>query len=362
MVDEFYMRQALSLAYEGTSMASPNPLVGCVIVRDGKVIGRGAHLSYGGHHAEVNAFISANCDIKNSTVYTTLEPCSHIGKTPPCTDLLIKNKVARVVVGMIDPNPLVNSRGLEILQKEGIDVTHGILEKECKWSNRGFIRSKTLRRPWVTIKIASSIDGNIALINGDSKWITSYNSRQKAHILRSESDAILTGVGTILADNPELNVRLSEGKSPKKIILDTRLKTPITSKIFNDNNVLIFTSVQAPKEKINEIKSLGAVVEIIDASSSKNAIDIVLNKLCEYGVNYLLVEAGAKITSSFLAAKAIDSVSFYIAPKLLGKGVSFSEYIFVKKIDKALKLKTYKYYDAGEDFLLEGVLSCSPEL
>ncbi|MGI6443329.1 MAG: bifunctional diaminohydroxyphosphoribosylaminopyrimidine deaminase/5-amino-6-(5-phosphoribosylamino)uracil reductase RibD [Synergistaceae bacterium] len=360
-IDEFYMKIAIDLANIGTSTTSPNPKVGCVIVRDGKIIGQGSHLIFGEAHAEVNALINAKNDIKNSTVYITLEPCSHQGKTPACAKMLIEKNVSRVVVGMIDPNPMVNTQGLKMLQKKGIDVTTGILEKECRWLNRGFLRSIKLKRPWVTIKVAMSIDGKIALSDGSSKWITTATSRQKVHILRSENDAILTGVGTILADNPELTVRLVQGNSPIKVIIDRELKTPLEANIFKEGKILIFTSKKAPIKKIKQFKSRGVCIEIID-SSPENQIKLILNKLCEYGINYLLVEAGAKITSAFLSAKLVDEVSLFISPKFMGKGLSFTEHLLISDMSQSIRLKEVEYHNIGEDILLEGVLECSPEL
>ena len=360
-IDEFYMKMAIDLANAGISTTSPNPKVGCVIVRDGEIIGQGSHLVFGGAHAEVNALINAKNDIEKSTVYTTLEPCSHQGKTPSCAKMLIEQNVSRVVIGLIDPNPVVNSQGVKMLQNEGIEVTTGILDKDCRWLNRGFLRSIKLKRPWVTIKVAMSIDGKIALSDGSSKWITSSESRQKVHILRSENDAILTGVGTILADNPELTVRLTQGNNPIKVIMDRELQTPLNANILKEGKTLIFTSKNAPIKKIEQLKSRSICIETID-SDSENQISLLLNKLCEYGINYLLVEAGAKVTSAFLSAKLVDSVSLFISPRFMGKGMSFTEHLLITDMSQTMKLKELEYQNVGEDILVEGVLECSPEL
>lgn len=360
-IDEFYMREALSLALKGTGTTSPNPRVGCVIVRNGEVIGRGAHLIYGQAHAEVNAINNAKGDVEGATVYVNLEPCSHKGKTPSCAKMLIENKVTRVVVGIVDPNPVVYKKGITMLQNADIEVVTGVLKEECLWMNRGFIRSIKLKRPWVTLKIATSLDGNIALKDGSSKWITGPESREKVHILRADNDAILTGKGTILADDPELTVRFVEGINPLIVVLDRKLTTPINAKILAEGKVVFFTTKEASEDKIETFITKGANFEYIDVPQEEQ-ISLILHKLCEYGVNYLLIESGARVTSSFLASGLVDSLSMFISPKFMGNGIHCTEYLSLQKMNQAIKLKKPKYHKVGEDLLVEGVLECSPEL
>lgn len=360
-IDEFYMRKTLSLALRGTGTTSPNPRVGCVIVRNGEIIGRGAHLMYGQAHAEVNAVHDAKGDVRGSTVYVSLEPCSHQGKNSSCAKMLIEHKVAKVVVGIIDPNPIVNTRGLTMLENAGIEVVTGVLEEESRWLNRGFIRSMRLKRPWVTLKIAASLDGNIALKDGSSKWITGPESREKVHILRSENDAVLTGKGTILADDPELTVRDTQGRTPIRVILDRKLNTPLTAKIFDEGNLIFFTTKEASEEKIRAFKDKNVKIVKLDVPKEEQ-ISLILQKLNEYGVNYLLVESGAGVTSSFLSSGLVDSISMFIAPKFMGNGLHCTEYLSLQNMKQAIKLKQPKYYKVGEDLLIEGVLECSPEL
>ena len=355
------MRMALSLAFNGTGSVSPNPRVGCVIVRDSKIIGTGWHKCCGEPHAEVEAVRNAGEDVKGSTVYVNLEPCCHHGRTPPCAPMLIEKGVSRVVIGMTDPNPLVDCRGESMLRDAGVEVTSGVLGKESKWMNRGFIRRMRNGRPWITIKTASSIDGNIALKDGSSKWITGESSRQKVHIMRAENDALLSGVGTVIADDPTFTVRDAEGKSPKRVILDRRLRTPLAAAIFNEKNLIFFTSADASVDKINSIRELGAEVLTIDAPECSE-LEFVLAKLCEIGVNYLMVECGARLTSSLLRYGLADEISIFMAPKILGAGIHFTEYLELDSLDEAISIKDINISACGDDIWIRGVLSCSPDL
>lgn len=355
------MRMALSLALNGTGSVSPNPRVGCVIVRDSKILGTGWHKCCGEPHAEVEAVSNAGGDVKGSTVYVNLEPCCHQGRTPPCASMLIEKGVTRVVTGMTDPNPVVNCRGENMLREAGIEVTSGVLEKESKWINRGFIRRMRNGRPWITIKIAASIDGNIALKNGASKWITSESSRQKVHMMRAENDALLSGAGTVIADDPTFTVRDAEGKSPKRVILDRRLQTPLSAAIFKEKDLIFFTSADASVDKINSIRELGAEVLTIDAPECSE-LEFVLAKLCEIGVNYLMVECGAKLTSSLIRSALADEISLFLAPKILGSGIRFTEYLELGRLDDAISIKDIKTSACGDDIWIRGVFSCSPDL
>ena len=252
--DEYFMNIALSLAKRGIGRTSPNPMVGCVIVKNNEILSYGWHKCYGGHHAEVNAVKKlTTSQLKGSTVYVTLEPCSHYGKTPPCATLLVEKKVGRVVIAMVDPNPKVNNRGIGILRTAGIQVDIGICEEAAKKLNKGFIKRIQENKPWVTVKIASSLDGNIALKNGESKWITSAVSREKVHQFRSENDAIITGIGTIISDDPEYTVRHSDGNSPCLIILDRKFVIPEDAKVLTNTTrkIVIFVDNTVDPIKID---------------------------------------------------------------------------------------------------------------
>jgi diaminohydroxyphosphoribosylaminopyrimidine deaminase/5-amino-6-(5-phosphoribosylamino)uracil reductase len=359
--DENYMREALGLAMNGTGGASPNPRVGCVIVKDGRVLGRGWHHRCGQPHAEVEAVRDAGGNVAGATVYVTLEPCCHYGKTPPCAQMLIERKVVRVVAGMTDPNPIVDHKGFRLLEEAGIAVTVGTLEQECRWMNRGFIRRMTLGRPWITVKIASSLDGDIALKDGSSRWVTGPESRAKVHMLRAENDALLTGVGTILADDPELTVRETPGRSPLRVVLDHELRTPLEAKILNGGNVLFFTDKDVPAAKKAAFTARGAIFETLDCRSGEE-INYIVKKLCEKGVNYLMVEAGAKVTSSFLRSGLTDEASLFLAPKLMGAGLHFTEELSVARMENAIAFKDIAVEKCGGDLWIKGVLACSPDL
>ena len=360
-IDEHYMRMAISLAVRGTGETSPNPRVGCVIVKDGSVIGKGWHRKYGGPHAEVDAVSHASRDISGSDVYVTLEPCCHYGKTPPCADMLAGHKVKRVIIGMTDPNPVVNCKGISVLENAGIKVDKGILEAECKGVNRRFIFKMKYKRPWVLIKSGISADGDIALSNGESKWITGSVSRQIVHILRSESDALLTGAGTVLADDPELTVRGSEGRSPIRVVLDRTLRTPLSAKILNGGNLIFFADKSADKNKISDLEKKGAKVIIPDDGSSYD-IKFILSKLGENGVNYLMVEGGAGVTSSFIESGLADEIALFAAPKIMGGGTHFTDKIKLQSMRECIELKNIHTQRCGEDLYLRGVFSCSPDL
>ena len=361
-IDQHYMRIALDLASNGTQTTSPNPRVGCVIVRDGQIIGKGWHHFYGAPHAEVEAVRDAGGNVSGATVYVSLEPCCHFGKTPPCAQMLVEHKIARVVAGMSDPNPKVNGKGFELLVNAGITVKSGVLEDKAKYLNRGFIRSVIQHRPWVTLKSAISLDGDVALSDGSSKWVTGAQARVKVQMMRAENDALLTGVGTILADDPEFNVRsASSDKAPLRIILDSTLRTPENSKIFGTGPLLFFVKPTVSKDRIALFKEKGALVEVIDTEPDKE-IGQILNILRQKGINYLMVEAGPRVTSSFLVSGLTDEISFFMAPKLMGSGMHCTDHLYVNEMNDALKLKDISCTKCGKDILIRGVLSCSPDL
>jgi diaminohydroxyphosphoribosylaminopyrimidine deaminase/5-amino-6-(5-phosphoribosylamino)uracil reductase len=246
------MRMALSLAYRGTGNVSPNPMVGCVIVdygvEGGRAVSCGYHRNYGGFHAEADALRKAKQPVEGCTVYVNLEPCCHTGNTPPCSDALIGAGVSRVIIGTEDPNPKVRGGGIKRLADAGIEVETGVLEDECRWINRGFIRNMTMGRPWVTVKAAVSLDGDIALANGDSKWISGAPSRVRAHLMRAENDAVVVGVGTVLKDDPALTVRDCEGVSPLKIVVDRCLDTPLSAHVLDDGRCF-FSPEETPARR-----------------------------------------------------------------------------------------------------------------
>ena len=359
-LDEYFMRLALSLALRGTGSVAKNPRVGCVIVHGDNVVGSGFHAQYGGNHAEVEAIRVAGYLSEGSTVYVNLEPCCHLGKTPPCTNLLIKHKVKRVVIAMQDPNPLVAGQGIARLKEAGIEVVSGVLEKEARWVNRGFVSVIEKKRPWVTVKAAFSVDGNMALRSGESKWISNSLSRQKAHLLRAENDAILVGIGTILKDDPALTARDSVGRSPIRVILDGNANTPVNSRVFQQpGENLIFAKRTADMHRVDRLRERGATVLLPEEGDAVWGLHSILEKLISYGVAYTLVEGGASVISSFVRERMSDACSFFICPKLLGNGLQMCHSNFLNKMQEAYNLKEVTVQKLDDDLWYEGVFDCS---
>ncbi|WP_458412043.1 bifunctional diaminohydroxyphosphoribosylaminopyrimidine deaminase/5-amino-6-(5-phosphoribosylamino)uracil reductase RibD [Schinkia sp. CFF1] len=319
MTDQDYMRLAIELASKTSGQTSPNPVVGAVVVKNNQIVGMGAHLKAGEAHAEVHAIKMAGEKAKGATVYVTLEPCSHHGRTPPCADLLINSQVARVVIASTDPNPLVAGRGIEKLQNAGIEVEVGILNEEATKLNEVFFHYIATKMPYVTLKSATSLDGKIATVAGESKWITSEAARLDVHQYRHRHDGILVGVNTVIKDDPSLTTRLPlGGKNPIRIILDTHARTPLTATIVNDEcaPTWIVVGKNASDDKVSALEAKN--VEVIKMPTETIKIRSVLKVLGEKGITSLFVEGGSQINGSFVTAKAINQVITYIAPKMIG--------------------------------------------
>lgn len=359
MNDESYIRLTIELAKKGIGKVSPNPLVGCVIVKDEKIIGAGFHEKFGGNHAEINALNSTKDNLEGSTLYVNLEPCSHYGKTPPCVDKIIEKKIRRVVIGTLDMNPLVSGRGIKKLKAAGVEVKVGLLEQECIDLNKFFFKYITKKLPYVTLKAAQTIDGKIADAFGNSKWISSLSSRRYVHRLRANYDAVLVGRITVDTDNPSLTVRLVEGRNPKRIILDTNLKTSLKSKIFsqlNNDSLIIITSHDSlkKKDKLKKIKALG--IKIIAVNKNKNGflnLKTALRELAKIGICSILVEGGAQTFSSFLKEKIFDDILLFVPPKILGSGLTTFSDINNGKITSAFKLRYKNVEFLDDDLLIE---------
>ena len=316
--DHAYMSQALQLAEKGLYSTSPNPRVGCVIVRDGKIVGSGWHVKTGQPHAEINALNIAGGAAQGATVYLTLEPCSHYGRTHPCAEALIKAKVAKVIIAMQDPNPLVAGKGTSLLKQSGINVLVGLMGEWAKDLNVGFVSRMTNNRPWVRMKIAASLDGKTALNNGVSQWITGEAARHDGHRLRARSCAILTGIGTVLEDDPQLSVRFIETpRQPLRIIIDCRLKIPTTARVLRGEGELIFTTTDN-KERISALKEVGARPIILPNEKGKIDLAGLMQILADFEINELLVEAGNRLSSAFIREGLVDELIIYLAPHLIG--------------------------------------------
>ena len=320
--DQPYMAQALRLAERGLYSTSPNPRVGCVIVRDGVVVGEGWHQRAGEAHAEVNALQQAGAAARGATAYVTLEPCSHHGRTPPCTEALLAAGIGRVVAAMADPNPLVAGRGLAQLQAAGVAVDVGLMADEAHELNIGFVSRMTRQRPWVRLKAAASLDGKTALQNGESQWITGPQARQDGHCWRARACAILSGIGTVRKDDPQLNVRgVDTPRQPLKVIVDSRLELSPAARLLEAGNVLLVSAGQAVAEvaeKAAALRERGA--EILDLPDGKGRVDLhaLLHELARRGLNEVHVEAGSRLNGALLAAGLVDEVLLYLAPCLLG--------------------------------------------
>lgn len=330
---EKLMRRCIILAKKSEGRTSPNPLVGAVIFDDDfRIISEGRHEYYGGNHAERNAVLTANEDIKGKSVIVNLEPCSHFGKTPPCADLLIEKGVKRVICGMVDPNEKVAGRGIKKLQEAGIEVVTGILEKECRELNKIFIKNQVEKMPYITIKTATTMDGKIATREFVSKWITDDVSRKEVQKLRNKYDAILTGSGTIKKDNPSLTCRMRNCRNPVRIVLDTNLSTDINSKVYaNDGTrVIVVTSNQTD---ISDFASKLKHVEIIKCPKNGDYLDLsyALKELFKMGICSILVEAGGKVNKSFVEYKHADELIQFVAPKILGDSLGYN---FVDGFDR----------------------------
>ena len=318
VADHEFMARALRLAEKGLFSTSPNPRVGCVIVQGGSIVGEGWHERAGTPHAEIHALRAAGNAAEGATAYVTLEPCSHHGRTPPCADALIEAKVDRVVVAMQDPNPLVAGQGLAKLQAAGIQVESGLLEMQAQELNIGFVSRMTRRRPWVRLKTASSLDGKTALNNGVSFWITGDAARLDVHRLRARSCAVLTGIGTVLADDPRMDVRDVETfRQPLRIVLDSALRTPVHARILTTGKTLIVGAV-VDKEKIAQLEGTGAEVLILPYAAGRVDLAHLLRELAEREINELMIEAGCTLNGALLNAGLVDEWVMYTAPVLLG--------------------------------------------
>jgi diaminohydroxyphosphoribosylaminopyrimidine deaminase/5-amino-6-(5-phosphoribosylamino)uracil reductase len=320
MTDEKYMNLALTLAKKGIGFVNPNPLVGAVIVKNGKIIGQGWHEKYGGWHAERNALRNCRDSPNGACMYVTLEPCCHHGKTPPCTDAIIQSGIKKVMIGCLDPNYLVSGKGVAILRSAGIEVVTGVLQDQCIELNEVFFHYIQAKTPYVVMKYAMTIDGKIATVNGSSKWITGISARENVHRSRNQYSSIMVGVGTVIADNPSLTCRIDGGRNPIRIICDTNLSTPLDATITTtakETRTIIATAC-ADREKHKPYLALGC--EILEINRKDNHLDLnhLMQELGKMGIDSILLEGGAMLNFSALQSRIVNKVQAYIAPKLFG--------------------------------------------
>lgn len=355
--DRKYMARALELALRGLGHTRPNPMVGAVVVRDGRIIGEGWHEQFGGPHAEVNAFAHCSEDPEGATLYVSLEPCAHYGKTPPCVNLVIAKKVARVVIAMEDPNPLVAGKSIRKLKEAGISVTVGVLEEKAKKLNEVFLKYITDHKPFVLYKAAMSLDGKTACYTGESRWISGEASREEVHMLRGCYAGIMAGAGTIRADNPQLTARTKGFSDPVRIIVDGKLSVPPAAKVFQEEGrVIIVTTSASGEGRRKDFEDMGA--EIILADSEENGkvdLSAAMTGLYLKGIDGILLEGGAELAASAFKAGIVDKVRIYVSPMIIGgKGApGLVGGQGAAAIPEAVKLKNISTEMSGEDLVIE---------
>ena len=350
-----YMQMAIALAKKAVSVA-PNPKVGCIIVKRGQIIGKGYHKEYGGPHAEIVALEQAKHKARDSIMYVTLEPCSHWGKTPPCTEQIVNAGVREVVIGMRDPNPKVN--GYEILKLRGIKTRVNILRGECQSINEGYVKYMKKRLPFVVLKAGMTIDGKIATPTGKSKYITGRESLKLVHKMREDLGLVMVGINTVLKDNPKLDTRLIKGTEPIKLIIDTELKIPPKSNVLKKPlTVIIACSERAPKAKMKRLESHGT--RLIKTKTIKGQVDVkkVMKAIIKMGYYNILLEGGSQINASMIREKLVDKVMLFTSPKILGNdGVGVIGTLGINELDKVIHIKDVNYKKIGKDMLVEGYL------
>lgn len=355
---EEYMRKAIKLAQKGVGKVNPNPLVGAVIVKDGQIIGEGYHRVYGGPHAEVNAVNNVKESCEGAIMYVTLEPCSHYGKTPPCADLIVEKKFKKVYIASLDPNPLVAGRGVKKIREAGIEVEIGLLEEEAKSINDIFFKwISEEKTPYVYLKFAITLDGKIALSNGNSQWISNDKTLKLSHRLRNRFMGIMVGVNTLLADNPRLNCRIKGGKDPVRIVLDSHLKTPFDSNFVKmaqeDKKSIIITSVEnINSQRYIKLQEMG--IKFITFEGYSFNMREVMTKIKEVGIDSVLVEGGSHIISSVFKEDLYDEGTIVIAPKFTGEegAISFVHGFSPKKMSDSYMLKNVSYKSFGDNITL----------
>jgi diaminohydroxyphosphoribosylaminopyrimidine deaminase/5-amino-6-(5-phosphoribosylamino)uracil reductase len=364
MRDRFYMQMALDQAAKGLGYVSPNPLVGAVVVREGRVVGRGYHARYGEAHAEVNALAEAGEAAQGGTLYVTLEPCNHTGKTPPCTEAIINAGIRRVITAMEDPNPLVAGGGHARLQKAGLTVASGVGRSEAERLNEAFVKWIRTRRPFVILKCAATLDGRLATRTGDAKWVTGPEARAYVHRLRHAVDGILVGVNTIKTDDPRLTTRLPEGPGvdPRRIILDTRLRLPLTARVLHLQSAaetLVVAGPEADPAARDAVAATGA--RIITAPLHQGRIDLtwLMEHLGAMGLASLLIEGGGQVAGAALRSGIVDKLCLFYAPKLLGgdDGIPMCAGPGAVLMRDSLPVKSVRIQRLAEDLLVEGYLS-----
>ncbi|MFZ5974827.1 MAG: bifunctional diaminohydroxyphosphoribosylaminopyrimidine deaminase/5-amino-6-(5-phosphoribosylamino)uracil reductase RibD [Bacillota bacterium] len=360
---EKYMQRALELAKKGWGRTNPNPLVGAVVVKDGSIVAEGYHEKLGRAHAEVSAFAHAQGDVSGGTLYVSLEPCSHYGRTPPCAEAIIQKGIGRVVVAMEDPNPLVAGRGIRMLREAGIDVTVGVLEAQAKKLNEIFIKYITKKKPFVIMKAAMTLDGKIASVTGDSRWVTGESARQHVHHIRDRVAAIMVGINTVLSDDPSLTTRLAakKGKDPVRIVVDSRGRIPLRSRVIeteSEAGLILATTTAIDAEKEKHLIEKG--VRVIKAGGAEGRVDLnkLMDALYALEIDSVLLEGGGGLNAGALQAGIVDKATVFIAPKIIGGRDAKTpvEGAGIQRMQDAVRLEDVSVQRFGEDILVEGYI------
>lgn len=357
--DESFIRRTLELAARARGLTSPNPLVGAVVVRDGRVVAEGYHRRAGLPHAEIEALQAAGEAARGATLYVNLEPCCHTGRTGPCTEAIIAAGVKRVVAAMVDPNPLVAGKGIARLREAGIDVAVGVVEDEARRLNEAFIKYVTARRPFVVLKTAMSLDGKIATVTGESRWITGEAAREYVHQLRNTCDAVLVGIGTVLKDDPSLTTRLPEGgRDPVRVILDSSARMPLAARVLSQDSeapTLVATTEVAPAERLAALRQAGAEVLVCGRGPQVN-LDLLLAELAAREIVSVLVEGGSTVNASFLLQGLVDKVVWFIAPRIIGGREALGPVggSGIRHLARAIRLTETVVKQLGADLCVEG--------
>jgi len=354
-----WMSECLRLAKKGEGAVSPNPMVGAVLVRKGQVLARGFHRQLGGAHAEIECFRRLKGTAKGATLYVNLEPCTHYGKTPPCTDRILESGVRSVVIGMKDPNPLVSGKGIRALQRSGIKVKAGILERECRDLNRAFVRHIATGLPFVHLKVAQTLDGKIAGLGGKRQWISSLESRRMVHSWRATHDAVLVGATTVLSDDPLLSVRMTKGRNPHVIIVDGKLRVPLKARALRadrERHVVVCTAASAVRRNPRKVRSLRQLgVQVLEFREHRGRIPLrqVLRRLYQQGVGSVLVEGGSDIFGGFLYGGFVDQFSLFLSPNIMGKGLQGFDTSRYRKTIMQKRLEHVAASPIGKDMLIQ---------
>ena len=361
-----YMREALNLAAIPEGITTPNPMVGAVLVKNGRIIGKGYHPKYGEKHAEVIAIENAQESVEGATLYCNLEPCCHKTsdkKTPPCTDRIIREKIKRVIISTIDPNPHVNGKGIEILKQAGVEVITGILAKEAVILNEVYFKYIQTKIPFIHLKMAQTLDGKIATQNYDSRWITDEKAREEVHRMRHKYSGILVGLNTIKTDNPKLTARLGLSGIPFRIVLDTKLAIPLNSNILNDEfseKTILFTTPNHNSKVKEQLIQKGIKINVVNGNGTGMVnLHEVVSDLGKMGVTSILVEGGSKIFTHFIKDSLFDKMSVFIAPIIIGQGIDAIGDLKTEKISNALKLEEVVFKQVNKQIVVEGYRNIS---